>query len=412
MSFHALHLPAPLLEALEKRGYQTPTPIQTQAIPLIMAGHDLIAQAQTGTGKTAAFALPALRFWAESTARQGVHTLILAPTRELALQVAAACKDYAQCLSPQPRICAIIGGEEIDGQITALKQGVDLLVATPGRLLDLLRQQQIHLQHLALLVIDEADKMLSLGFAEELEALLEIVPTQRQTLLFSATFPEKVKALTQKVLRDPVSVRIDQTEPSLDLIQQRVICVDRDSRGRLLRHLLSTEGWGQTVVFVASKRGAANLSSKCNKANIHAVAFHGDLDQGERLAALRAFQNKRAQVLIATDIAARGLDFDQISHVVNFDLPRSPADYIHRIGRTGRAGQTGTAISLISADSAAHFRVIEKLAGIQLEREAITGFEATETATVEKGAAPVKGMRKSKKDKLREAAQQESSQPG
>jgi ATP-dependent RNA helicase RhlE len=407
MPFKSLDLPERLLQALAKIAYETPTPIQSRAIPLILAGNDLLAQAQTGTGKTAAFALPALKFWAESPSKgpQTVHTLVLTPTRELALQVATAFKSYAQFLKPQPRIHAIIGGEDTETQIAALRQGADVVVATPGRLLDLLRQQQIHLTQISLLVLDEADKMLSLGFAEELEVLLQVLPRQRQTLLFSATFPDKVRLLTQTVLTDPIPVKVEQSQPTLDRIEQRVIEVDSAQRGLLLRHLLKTENWEQTVVFVASKRGAANLASKLKKDGIKAVAFHGDLDQAERVAALKAFEGKRAQVLIATDIAARGLDFDAISHVVNFDLPRSPADYIHRIGRTARAGKDGIAISLISAESASHFRLIEKRAGICLEREHILGFEPSEDALEGKSQGPIKGKRKSKKDKIREAAQ-------
>lgn len=413
MSFQSLALPEALLQAVAKAGYETPTPIQTRAIPLVLAGHDLLAQAQTGTGKTAAFALPALKFWSEAPQRsaQSVHTLVLAPTRELALQVAAAFGDYGQFLNPRPRVHAIIGGEDTETQIAALRQGADVVVATPGRLLDLIRQQRIRLKDLALLVIDEADKMLNLGFADELEALLAILPDQRQSLLFSATFPDKVRTLTLQVLTDPVPVRIAPAEPTVDSIQQRVIEVDRDQRGRLLRHLLKSESWEHTLVFVASKRGAANLAAKLKKDGIRAVAFHGDLDQEARVAALRAFESKRASVMVATDIAARGLDFDKISHVVNFDLPRSPADYVHRIGRTARAGKGGMALSLIDAESAAHFQLIEKRAGIQLEREQIEGFERTQEPVSRKGQIPVKGKRKSKKDKAREAAAQ-AANPG
>jgi len=418
MPFQALDLPDALLRALDKVGYTRPTPIQSLAIPLVQAGNDLLAQAQTGTGKTAAFALPALQFWAAAQANKGttqrVHTLVLTPTRELALQVAAAFGSYAQCLSPQPRIHALIGGEETETQKAALRHGADIVVATPGRLLDLLRQQALQLGQLSLLVLDEADKMLSLGFAEELETLLQLLPTQRQTLLFSATFPEKVRALTLKVLIDPIPVRVAEEAPCLDRIQQRVIEVDQAVRGRLLRHLFKTEKWGQTVVFVASKRGAANLATKLRKDGIRAVAFHGDLNQEDRVAALNTFESRRAQVLIATDIASRGLDFDAISHVVNFDLPRSPADYIHRIGRTARAGNVGMAVSLISAESAAHFQLIEKRAQIQLQREQISGFEPNPDVQTlppkSKGQAPIKGQRKSKKDKIREAQQRVSAQ--
>ncbi|PKL76767.1 MAG: hypothetical protein CVV27_08580 [Candidatus Melainabacteria bacterium HGW-Melainabacteria-1] len=413
MPFQSLDLPEALLRALDKAAYTQPTPIQSLAIPLILAGHDVLAQAQTGTGKTAAFALPALCFWAQPKASipqtslqtiPRVHTLVLVPTRELALQVAAAFESYGQFLSPKPRVLALIGGKETEGQIAALQLGADMVIATPGRLLDLLRQQALSLDKLALLVLDEADKLLSLGFADELELLIQRLPEHRQSLLFSATFPDRVRELTLKLLKDPVPVRVEPEKPTLDQIQQRVIEVDAENRGQLLRHLLKTESWAQTVVFVASKRAAANLANKLKKHGIKAVAFHGDLDQSERVAALQIFENKRAQVLIATDIASRGLDFDEISHVVNFDLPRSPADYIHRIGRTARAGKLGMAVSLISAESAAHFLLIEKRAAIQLEREQIPGFEPSQAQVAVKGQAPLKGKRKSKKDKLHEAA--------
>jgi ATP-dependent RNA helicase RhlE len=405
MPFKSLDLSEPLLSALEAVAYTTPTPIQALAIPAILAGHDVLAQAQTGTGKTAAFALPALQFWAQSRPTQSVHTLVLAPTRELALQVAASFRRYGQFLTPQPRIHAIIGGEDTETQMDALHRGADIVVATPGRLLDVFYYQALQLDQLALLVLDEADKMLSLGFADELEMLLDIVPPERQTLLFSATFPDKVRELTEKVLRDAVSLAVEQDTPTLEQVQQRAIEVDHAMRGRLLRHLLKTEQWPHTVVFVASKRAAANLAQKLNKAGLQAVAFHGDLAQAERVEALRTFESKQAQVLIATDIAARGLDFDAVSHVVNFDLPRSPADYIHRIGRTARAGKGGTAVSFISAESAAHFKLIEKRAAIQLEREHVPDFEPQEDPVTHTGQAPVKGKRKSKKDKLREASQ-------
>lgn len=407
MSFASLELSQPLLRALEKVAYQTPTPIQSLAIPLILAQEDVLAQARTGTGKTAAFALPALSLWAESTGRSArqVHTLVLTPTRELALQVSEAMGDYGQFLDPQPRIHALIGGEDSEIQIAALRQGADMLVATPGRLLDLLRQQQVQLQKLALLVLDEADKMLSLGFAAELAELLKIVPARRQTVLFSATFPDKVRELTRAVLTDPIPVRVAEDAPALEGIQQRVIEVDADFRGRLLRHLIKTEAWESTLVFVASKRGAANLAAKLQKDGIKAVAFHGNLTQQERVAALKRFETGRDAVLIATDIAARGLDIDDISHVVNFDLPRSPDDYLHRIGRTARAGKAGMAISLISAETAAHFRLIEKRAQLRLEREQIAGFEPHQAPIHARGKPPVKGKRKSRKDKLREAQQ-------
>ena len=409
MSFQSLVLPEALLKALDHAGYTHPTPVQEQAIPGVLAGKDLWVQSHTGTGKTAAFALPLLAQMEDRPRRSHAHTLVLTPTRELALQVGAAFKKYGHFMRHRPKAHTLIGGEDRDLQQEALEWGADVLVATPGRLLDLLAQEPILLKALEAWVLDEADKMLSLGFMEELDAIIHHLPTKPQTLLFSATFPDKIQGLIEKTLSDPLRIHIAQTEMNLDTIAQRAIVVDRNHRGRLLRHLCQTEQWERTLVFVASKRGAANLSQKLNKAGISSIAFHGDLSQSARIQALAAFENKQARVLIATDIAARGLDFSDITHVVNFDLPRSPADYIHRAGRTARAGKSGAAISLIDHDSAAHFELIEKRAHIQLPREQIEGFTpAPENALPSKkqrvkGQAPVKGKRKSKKDKRREA---------
>jgi ATP-dependent RNA helicase RhlE len=409
MSFQSLALPEALLKALDQVGYTHPTPIQEQAIPGILAGKDLLAQSHTGTGKTAAFALPLLALMEDRPRRSHAHTLVLTPTRELALQVAEAFKKYGHFMRYRPKVHTLIGGEDRELQQEALEWGADVLVATPGRLLHLLEQDPILLKSLEAWVLDEADKMLSLGFMEELDAIINHLQTRPQTLLFSATFPDKIQGLIEKTLTDPLTIHIEQTEMNLDAIAQRAIVVDRDHRGRLLRHLCKTEQWERTLVFVASKRGAANLSQKLNKAGISSIAFHGDLSQSARIQALAQFEQKQAKVLIATDIAARGLDFNDITHVVNFDLPRSPADYIHRAGRTARAGKTGAALSFIDHESAAHFELIEKRAQIQLLREQIEGFEPAPENTLPskkqrgKGNAPVKGKRKSKKDKQREA---------
>lgn len=409
MSFQSLALPEALLKALIQSGYTQPTPVQEQAIPGILAGKDLLAQSHTGTGKTAAFALPLLSLMENRTRRSHAHTLVLTPTRELALQVAASFKKYGHFMRHRPKVHTLIGGEDRELQLEALEWGADILVATPGRLLDLLEQDPILLKSLEVWVLDEADKMLSLGFMDELDAIITHLTTKPQTLLFSATFPDKIQGLIEKTLTDPLTLHIEQTEMNLDTIGQRVIVVDRDHRGRLLRHLCQTEAWERTLVFVASKRGAANLSNKLNKANISSIAFHGDLSQTARIQALDQFENKQAKVLIATDIAARGLDFSDISHVVNFDLPRSPADYIHRAGRTARAGKTGEALSFIDHESEAHFQLIEKRAKIRLPREQVEGFEPAPENSPDsqkqpsKGPAPVKGKRKSKKDKQREA---------
>lgn len=416
MSFHSLALPEALLQALDQLQYTQPTPIQTQAIPVVLAGQDVLGQSQTGTGKTAAFALPLLARMADRTRRNYAHALVLTPTRELALQVGEAFKRYGNFMRHRPKVHILIGGEDSLLQLEALEWGADVLVATPGRLLDLLGQEPILLKAVEALVLDEADKMVSLGFIDELNAILAHLPGVQdaqntsasapqphlQTLLFSATFPEKVQDLALKTLKDPVEIRVADTPVDTQNITQRAIAVDRQRRGQLLRHLCQQENWERTLVFVASKRSAANLAAKLNKADISALAFHGNLSQPARMETLRRFENREAKVLIATDIAARGLDFEDLSHVVNFDLPRSPADYIHRIGRTARAGKTGTAIAFIDEESHAHFKLIEKRARIQLEREHIPGFEPLEAPVIpKKGKPPVKGKRMSKKDKLR-----------
>ncbi|MGV3524881.1 MAG: DEAD/DEAH box helicase [Candidatus Sericytochromatia bacterium] len=414
MSFNTLSLPEALLQAVIKVGYTEPTPVQSAAIPLIQAGHDLLAEAQTGTGKTAAFALPILQAWEEGPPprhARSIHALVLAPTRELALQVAAAFRVYGQALPRRPRVIGVIGGEDMARQVGELRRGADVVVATPGRLLELLEYNEIFLRDIRTLVLDEADKLLNLGFAEELAEIWAAMPQERQTLLFSATFPPAVEQLAQQLLVNPQRVLLNEAMPTVEAIAQRVIEVDRDQRGALLRHLITAENWEHVLVFVASKRAAANLTTKLKKHGVSATAFHGDLSQGARIEALSAFYARRTRVLIATDIAARGLDIPDLSHVVNFDLPRSPADYVHRIGRTGRAGKSGMAVSLIDAESQAHFALIEKRARIRLEREQIPGFEPSlEAVAPTKGAAPVKGKRKSKKDKAREAAQNQMTQ--
>lgn len=408
MSFSTLGLPDYILRGIETVEYKEPTDIQKAAIPLILKGYDLIAEAQTGTGKTAAFALPILQMINEAPVKRkklNVHTLVLTPTRELALQVAAAFTVYGQYSQKKLNVVAVIGGTEIDKQVEAIKQGIDVVVATPGRLLDLYDNEEVNLSKVEVFVIDEGDKMLNLGFADELDEILEALPAKRQNLLFSATFPEKVLALTKRVLTDPIRIKFEAAVPTIDKIHQRVIKVNRDHRGRLLRHLIQKENWTHVLVFVASKRAASNLAGKLIKNDIQAIAFHGNLNQNERIAALESFKAKKVGVLIATDIAARGIDISEISHVVNFDLPRSPSDYIHRIGRTGRAGASGIAISFICHENQQHFELIEKRAQIQLEREQIEGFELTDSPLQKiKGKAPIKGRRRSKKDKARDRA--------
>jgi superfamily II DNA/RNA helicase len=410
MSFSKLGLSEYMQRVVDAVHYKTPTPIQEQTIPLILEGNDLIAQAQTGTGKTAAFALPILQLLNESeqkTKPGSVRALVLAPTRELAQQVAAAFELFEQYMPSKIGVTAIIGGEDINYQLRHLRRGVDVIVATPGRLLELIREEEICFDELRFLVIDEADRLLDLGFAEELDLLIRALPAQRQNLLFSATYPKKVMRLTEQVMQNPSYINVCGDVPAVANITQRVIEVNHINRGPLLRHLLQAEKWEHVLVFVSSKRAARNLAAKLRRDGIQADAFHGDLDQDERTFVLSQFKNRNVRVLIATDIAARGIDIQNLSTVVNYDLPRSPVDYIHRIGRTGRAGSKGIAVSFVDHSDQAFFTVIEKRTKLQPGREQIPGFELTGDAPVKKkGAPPVKGKRPNKKDKARAAAQE------
>jgi superfamily II DNA/RNA helicase len=407
MTFAALGLSAPLLRALGELGYDAPTPVQVAAIPAISHGRDLWASAQTGSGKTAAFVLPILErgFSARPSAQGAVSVLILVPTRELAVQTGQAIARYGRHLPATPRTCVAVGGVSIDRQLRALAEGAQLLVATPGRLLDLVEKDALRLASLQTLVLDEADRLLSVGFADQLAALLAQLPADSQRLLFSATFPPKVVALAERLLRDPLRINLDAgATPSADVIQQRVIEVDAGQRTALLLHLLETHAWPQLLVFVASRLAADELALALARAGVRAWPLHGELGQDARTQTLTDFKAGRFQVLVATDLAARGLDIAQLPAVLNFDLPRSAADYTHRVGRTGRAGESGTALSFVSAHNAAHFRLIEKRHHLQLEREHIDGFEPRELAVpVRDPHGGIKGQRKSKKDKLREA---------
>lgn len=406
MLFSNLNLPKYLLDAVTNAGYTTPTPVQRAAIPLILSGKDLIIEAQTGSGKTAAFALPLLKLLNDSLSPnqpKTIHTLILAPTRELCLQVSSFCKKYGSNLPNSIKILPLIGGADIEKQIITLRKGVDILIATPGRLLDLLAKKEIDLSLLKILVIDEADKILNLGFADELAEILKILPSKRQNLLISATFPPKVMAITAQIQTNAEHLKFENDLPTVENIHQRAILVNKDNRGLLLRHLINEGNYNSVLVFVASKKGARNLAVKLKNNGIKAAEFHADLNQEERISALNSFKKGNTTVLVATDIAARGLDIVKVALVVNFDLPRSPEDYIHRIGRTARAGETGIAISFITAENRDHFALIEKRAAIKLEKEQIAGFELTdEIVSVPEKSGGVKGKRKSKKDKLRE----------
>ena len=367
----------------------------------------MVAEAQTGSGKTAAFGLPLVAALAATAPlpTRDARALVLAPTRELALQVAATFKLLARDAPWPLRVLAVIGGEPVGDQIAGLQAGVDIVVATPGRLLDLLAQGAIALAGVRFLVLDEADRLLDADFAAELDGLLAALPARRQTLLFSATLPPAVLRLRDRVLRDPVDVRIDAAPLPVAAIVQRVFEVDAHRRRALLQHLLAQERWGQVLVFVATQTGAENLATKLRAARFKAAALHGGLTQDERVAVLRRFKNGAVAVLVATDLAARGIDVPLLGAVVNFDLPRSPRDYLHRVGRTGRAGAAGIAASFVDGDSEPHLRIIEAQNQLCLPREQVPGFEPTVAPRGQRqGGAPQKGRRQSKKDKLRAAA--------
>jgi ATP-dependent RNA helicase RhlE len=400
MPFTSLGLSPDLVRAARELGFSTPTPVQAEAIPIILRGADLLASAQTGSGKTGAFGLPLQQGQAQTPRR--VRALVLVPTRELAAQVGEVLRSLGSHLPQRLKIAVVFGGVSINPQMMGLRGGADVVVATPGRLLDLLEQNALKLAAVETLVLDEADRLLDLGFAEELQRLLAQLPAQRQNLFFSATFPPDVQTLANTLLRDPVRVELAATPANEPSIVQRVIAVDAIKRTELLRHLLKENDWGRVLVFVATKYAAEHVAWKLHKNGVFATPFHGDLSQGKRTEVLTQFRNEQWDVVVTTDLAARGIDIAQLPVVINYDLPRSAVDYVHRIGRTGRAGEPGLAVSFVSADTEAHLRLIEKRQGLCLPREVIPGFEPTDVAAPAGPAGGgVKGKRPSKKDKLR-----------
>ncbi len=418
VSFASLGLSDALLQAVQAQDYHLPTPIQAAAIPAALQGRDVVASAQTGSGKTAAFALPLLQQLERaprSTPRR-TRALVLVPTRELAAQVAEAIQGLARHL-PQPiKLACVFGGVSINPQMMALRGGADVVVATPGRLLDLVDHNALGLAGVSLLVLDEADRLLDAGFADELARIVALLPRLklRQTLLFSATFPPGVQALAQQLLQDPLRVDLPTEPETAPDVTQRALLVDAPRRTMLLRHLIANEKWTRVLVFVATRYATEHVADKLTRAGIPAAPLHGELSQGARMQALADFKAERLQVLVATDVAARGLHIAQLPVVVNYDLPRAAADYVHRIGRTARAGESGLAVSFVNAETEAHFRLIEKRQGRRVERECIAGFEPKEETAPAAGPAPgqpqpldpnggINGKRKSKKDKLREA---------
>jgi ATP-dependent RNA helicase RhlE len=417
MPFASLGLSPALARAVTQRGYAQPTPVQAAAIPLMLAGRDLLVQARTGSGKTAAFALPLLQQWLDGTPRapKPVRGLVLAPTRELALQVGQTLRDLAHQLPGLAKVAVVFGGVSINPQMMGLRGGADIVVATPGRLLDLVRHNAVHLDQVNSLVLDEADRLLDLGFADELAEVLALLPQGHQTVFCSATFPPPVKALAEQLLREPEQINLASAAAARPDIHQRAIVVDAPRRTQLLRHLAEAHPTERLLVFVATQYATELVADKLGRAGLLAAPFHGQLSQGARVAALQAFKHGELQLLVATDMAARGLHIEALPLVVNYDLPRSPDDYVHRIGRTGRAGGQGDAISFVPPESEAHFRLIEKRQGLRVPRETVAGFEpaAPEADPDIAPAGPgtgldpnggVKGRRPSKKDKLRAAA--------
>ena len=378
MSFSELGLSEEIVRAVSEQGYSTPTPIQAQAIPAVLAGGDLLAGAQTGTGKTAGFTLPILQRLSRHSAKHSGSTkflraLILTPTRELAAQVEESVRIYGKYLKLKSAV--IFGGVNINPQIQLLKQGVDILVATPGRLLDHMQQGTVNLSQIDVLVLDEADRMLDMGFIRDIRRILAALPPKRQNLLFSATFSDDIKALADSLLNSPAMVEVARRNATADVIQQKIHPVDRNRKHPLLSHLIKTRNWFQVLVFTRTKHGANKLVEQLTKDDISAMAIHGNKSQAARTRALSEFKSGNLQVLVATDIAARGIDIDQLPHVVNYDLPNVPEDYVHRIGRTGRAGANGEAVSLVCVDEHDMLKGIEKLIRFPIPHEVISGFE-------------------------------------
>ena len=379
MSFSSLGLSDEIVRAVSEHGYTVPTPIQSQAIPVVLSGGDLLAGAQTGTGKTAGFTLPILQRLSSNPVRQapGVHTpiraLMLTPTRELAAQVEESVRTYGKYVKLNSM--AMFGGVNINPQIQRLRGRVDILVATPGRLLDHVQQKTVDLSHVEILVLDEADRMLDMGFIRDIKRVLALLPKHRQNLLFSATFSDEIKALADGLLNKPALIEVARRNVTADTVAQKVYKVDRERKRELLAHLIKEHNWHQVLVFTRTKHGANKLSEQLTKEGIPALAIHGNKSQAARTRALAEFKSGSLQVLVATDIAARGIDISELPHVVNFELPNVPEDYVHRIGRTGRAGSEGEAVSLVCIDEKKLLADIERLIKREIPEVVLPGFE-------------------------------------
>jgi len=375
MKFEDLGLEPSLLKAIQEKGYTEPSPIQEKAIPVILKRKDVLASAQTGTGKTAGFTLPLLQVLSQtkSDTHRKVRTLVLTPTRELAAQIYDNVEEYSTYIDIRSTV--IFGGVNQKPQVTTLRKGVDILIATPGRLLDLHSQKALSLKQIEILVLDEADRMLDMGFQRDINKIMNLLPKRRQNLLFSATFSKEIKALAQGILHQPVLVEATPENTTVEAIDQRVYKVDKGRKAELIIKLIKEGKWTQVLVFTRTKHGANNLVKKMLKVGIAAAAIHGNKSQGARTKALAGFKDGSVEILVATDIAARGLDIPLLPHVINFELPNIPEDYVHRIGRTGRAGAKGEAISLVCIDEKDYLKDIEKLVGLRIPSEVKEGFE-------------------------------------
>ncbi len=400
MNFDSLDLNSKILQAVKEQGYEQPSPIQQKAIPAVLDGKDVMAAAQTGTGKTAGFTLPILQLLSKGTLAESnqVRTLILTPTRELAIQVAESVATYGKKLPL--RSAVVYGGVKINPQMIKLRKGVDILVATPGRLLDLFGQNAVKFDQLEILVLDEADRMLDMGFIRDIKKIIALLPRKRQNLMFSATFSDDIRMLAKGLVNNPVEISVTPRNTTVESIKQWVFPVDKKQKSALLSFLIGSNNWQQVLVFTRTKHGANRLTKHLIADGIKSLAIHGNKSQGARVKALTQFKNNEIQVLVATDIAARGIDIDQLPHVVNFDLPNVAEDYVHRIGRTGRAGKSGEAVSLVSADEFKQLSGIERLIQKKIERKLIDGFEPSHDVPESKTNLPPIKPKKQKKRKL------------
>lgn len=403
MSFDSLGLNESILKAVLEQGYDTPSPIQEQAIPLVLKGHDLMAAAQTGTGKTAGFTLPILQRLnaglnnGKAAKANQARVLILTPTRELAAQIHDNIEQYGKYLSLTSNV--VFGGVKINPQMMKLRKGTDILVATPGRLIDLHNQNAIRFNQLEVLVLDEADRMLDMGFIHDIKRILKFLPKKRQTLMFSATFSNDIRKLAQQFLHNPKEVSVTPKNSTAKTVSQVIHPVDKANKPALLKHLIKENAWDQVLVFVRTKHGANRLAKQLVSAKINAAAIHGNKSQGARTKALAQFKSGELQALVATDIAARGIDIDELPHVINYDMPQVAEDYVHRIGRTGRAGLSGDAVSLISADEVKMLKDIERLIGNPIKRIEIDGFEPDHVVPATPSSPAKPKARRPKKNK-------------